>query len=104
MEKMPLHDTQKLGKIAKRDVDDDETVEVRWERQLQGLLDIEAKVERVRGRLPWTHVVEFENEGATERWLLRGHRTTGLSPRIEGSKKIHERISMRRTFLRTSVS
>lgn len=74
MEKtMPLKETEKLGKFAQRDGVGDEAGEVRWERQLQGLRDVEAKVERVRGRLPWTHLVEFDNDGATERWLLRGH-------------------------------
>lgn len=69
-ESMPLRETVSYGKFARRE--NDEAADVRWEHLLDDLPDIEARVERVYGMLPWTHRVTFENEGEQESWLLRG--------------------------------
>ncbi|MFC6487758.1 hypothetical protein [Nitratireductor sp. GCM10026969] len=71
---MPLKDTVKLGAIARRihpEGTGEDRVEVRWERHVEDMPEVSAKVERVSGLLPWTHSVEFEHNGEQERWLLR---------------------------------
>ncbi|MGB3898036.1 MAG: hypothetical protein WA973_05720 [Mesorhizobium sp.] len=68
-ETMPLRETVRYGKFARRETD---ITEVRWEHQLDDLPDVEATVERIYGMLPWTHRIAFEHEGKEERWLLRG--------------------------------
>jgi hypothetical protein len=70
METMPLRKTVRFGKFARRE--NGEAIEVRWERQLDDLPDVEATVARIYGMLPWTHCIEFEHDGEQERWLLRG--------------------------------
>lgn len=77
-EQTTLKETLKLGAIAKR-MDPDggkepsvsDQSEIRWERYAADHPDAPARVERLSGMLPWTHMVAFEHDGVEERWLLR---------------------------------